>query len=68
LSGKVSFPRSNGSSHIRGVAFDAVITGKAGQRLNPMTGPVFSELLNVAGACGFKNPPANDGVHWQIIV
>ena len=65
LSSSVSQPRST-APHVSGIAFDAVIIDDSGRQLNPMIGVVNLELLIIANACGFRNPPSNDGVHWQL--
>jgi hypothetical protein len=66
LGTKVSQPNPN-APHVRGVAFDAVITDEKGVRLNPMKGKVNAELLWIANNCGFRSPPSDDGVHWQLM-
>jgi peptidoglycan hydrolase-like protein with peptidoglycan-binding domain len=66
LSMLVSKPNP-GAPHIRGIAFDAVVTDGAGKRLNPMSGSVNKVLLDLAHRSGLKTPPKNDNVHWQLV-
>ena len=62
-----SYPNRASSPHILGVAFDAVVTAN-GRALNPAGAVINADLHRVALSCGFKTPPANDTVHFEISV
>ena len=62
-----SYPRRTSSTHTMGVAFDAVVTGKDGKVLNPAGAAISKELAAIANNCGFKTPPANDTVHFELV-
>jgi hypothetical protein len=61
-----SYPRRTSSTHVMGVAFDAVITAN-GRALNPVGLAINAELIKVANDFGFKTPPANDTVHFELL-
>lgn len=64
LGTKVAAPSAT-SPHVLGIAFDANVYDQNGNALNSLTF-IDNNLGKLAIQTGFKRPPANDGVHFQL--
>lgn len=60
----VALPNQN-SPHVQGIAFDANIYDENGNALNGKTW-INSQVEDLAVQAGFKKPPHNDKVHFQL--